>query len=287
MKLNIGGAVAHYDRLIRELPVLKLRNKHIQFTVYDGPNLCSWNGGRINRHINLTHEMLERYNKFGISVALTFSNPVIDLNDPVGNRLLDLLYDTGSKFGVTNKVILINEDLRQYLKENYDFELIYSVSGHYSDITINDKLISYYHNLESKYDFIVPKFELIFDEDFYTQIDPSKYEIMTNDTCIHACPYWQEHFKAISNMNTQYKDPWLEAGYDRCFNVEECWLDDFNPDEPSDDEEIGMDLNRDMVQKALSIGYRSFKVSGRENPHETVMHHVMKYLDYLNYGKYY
>ena len=90
MNLNIAGAVVHHDQLILKIPMMKLRNKDVDFTVYDGPNLCKWNGGRINRDITLTPRMVELYNKLGISIALTFSNPVIDLDDKIGNGLLQI-----------------------------------------------------------------------------------------------------------------------------------------------------------------------------------------------------
>ena len=278
MKLNIAGAVAHYDRLIKELPVLKLRNKNIQFTVFDGPNLCKWNGGRVNRDITLTPDMVDRYNKFGISVCLIFSNPHINLDDTVGNDLLEMVSHYGKLHNIVNKVVLINDDLRQYIRSRFDLELIYSITGHPSDITINDSLIQRYINLEQKYDVIVPKFELVFQEEFYTRINPEKYELMTNDTCKYGCPHWKEHFEEDARMNIEYDNPWVDAGYDACFKTEECWLEDFTPHTRNTDENVGMDYTTSMVKRAIDIGYSSFKISGRENPVELVVADIKRLL---------
>jgi len=276
MLLNVAGAVVHYDRFIKELPVLGIRNRNIKFTVFDGPNLCKWNGGRINQDITLTPEMVERYNKFGIAVSLTFTNPVIDLDDPVGNHLLEMLHTYGKLYNIQNKVVLVNEPLREYILNRYDLSLIRSITGHSPDITITNELIREYKEWEKTYDYIVPKMELIFQPEFYENVDTSKYEILLNDTCKYGCPYWLQHFEAIAEVNRSYPNPRDEVGKDHCYRVEECWVDGFNSDGPSQNE--CMDLTPDAIKKALSLGYRSFKFSGRENDVKVVVSQVKEFL---------
>lgn len=270
INLNVAGAVVHYETLINNIPILNLMNKNIHFNVYEGPNLCQWNGGRINRDIVLTKEILERYNKFGISVSLTFTNPTINLNDKIGNNLLNMMQHSGEKYNIRNKIVLINEELRQHIRNNYDFELIYSITGHPSDVKITNQLIDRYNSLEEKFDYVVPKFEVVFEEQFYKNVNPSKYELLINDTCIYGCPYYFEHFQKIAEQNTISKNPWKELGHDNCFKVEECWLPKFDPNIGSESnrkkygEKLGMDYTKEMLIKALQIGYKSFKISGRE-----------------------
>lgn len=284
MNLNIAGAVVHYDRFIKELPILKLMNKDVSFNVYDGPNLCQWNGGRINRNIIMTKEMMEKYNSYGVSISLTFTNPIIDLSDKVGNSLLNDLKESGEKYNVKNKIVLVNEDLRKYLREFYDFELIYSITGHSSNIILTKDLIQYYKQLETKYDYIVPKFELVFEPDFYNEIDTKKYELLINDTCVYGCPYYYEHFKQIAEQNTNSKNPWEELGYEHCYKTEECWLPNFNPDIGSEKdrknhgEKLGMDYTKEMIIKSIDLGYNSFKISGRENKTNFILLEVKKFL---------
>jgi hypothetical protein len=285
MNLNIAGAVVHYNTFIKELPVLKLLNKNIQFNVYDGPNLCQWNGGRVNRDIQLTKEMIEKYNSYGISVSLTFTNSIIDLNDKIGNELLQLLKYSQEKYNIKNKIVLQNEDLRVYLKNNYNFELIYSITGHPSSVLLTKDVIQYYIDLENKYDFIVPKFEFVFEPEFYNNINTSKYELLINDTCVYGCPYYYEHFKAIAEQNSNSKDPRKEFGNQHCSKVEECWLPNFNPDVGSIKdrknygEKLGMDYNKEMILKAKKLGYNSFKISGRENTSEQIINEVKSFLN--------
>lgn len=290
INLNLAGAVVHYDAFIKHLPVFKLKNKNININVYEGPNLCQWNGGRINRNIKLTQDIIQRYNKFGITISLTFTNPTIDLSDPIGNDLLKMLDESQKKYNVRNKIILINDDLRKYLRENYDFELIYSITGHPSDTKITDELLNRYKDLESKYDWVVPKFEVVFEPAFYNVVDTSKYELLINDTCIYSCPKYYEHFRAIAEQNTISKNPWQELGHDHCFKVEECWLpiEKFNPSIGSDKnrkkygEKLGMDYTRDMIKKAIKLGYISFKISGRENSTEQIMIEIERFGNDIN-----
>lgn len=282
MNLNIAGAVVHYNTLSKTLPILKLKNKDINFTVYEGPNLCHWNGGRINRNIILTNQIIEYYNKHGISISLTFSNHNIDLNDDIGNTLLTMLNRSQEKFNIKNKIVLINESLRQYLRNKFDFELIYSITGHQSDIEVTDSLLLYYKDLESKYDFIVPKFEVVFNEKFYETVDTSKYELLINDSCRYGCKYYYDHFKAIAEQNLSL-NPLNEFGHEHCTNIEECWLTDFDPNigykENSKYNELaGMNYTIEMINKAKSLGYNSFKISGRENTIEQLLYDINFFL---------
>jgi hypothetical protein len=287
--LNVAGAVVHYDTLINKLPILGLKNKNIRFNVYEGPNMCQWNGGRINRDITLTEEIVNRYNKFGITVSLTFTNHTIDLNDPIGNSLLEILDRSGKKHNITNKIILINEDLRSYISKKYNFQLIYSITGHPSDIKLTDKEIERYKDLESKYDWIVPKFELVFEPKFYSAINTSKYELLINDTCLYGCKYYHEHFYEIAKQNSLSKNPWKILGHDHCFKVEECWLPKFNPDIGSDSnrkkygEKLGMDYTPEMIQKAINLGYLAFKISGRENSTFQITGEIERFIKDLNF----
>lgn len=279
--INVAGAVVHHNTFKK---LLLLKKQNIQFTVYDGPNLCPWNGGRINRDIVLTPEILEFYNRNGIKVALTFTNHEIDLTNKIGLELLKLLDVSSKKYKIKNKIILINEALRRFLRTNYDFELVYSITGHQSSIILNDEMISYYKTLEKKYDYIVPKYEFVFKKEFYENIDIKKYELLINDTCVYGCPHWHQHFIEDSRVNREYSNPWKELGKEGCEKIENCWLTNFNPDVGSEKDKekygemLGMDYTYDMIKKAISIGYTSFKISGRENTSEQLENDLKRYV---------
>ena len=277
MNITIAGAFTH--NIIDSLIKLK---KHLKVTVYDGPNNCPWNGGRINRNIQIDIKDIEKYNKLDIRVALTFSNPNIDLTNEVGLSLLRDMHRSQLLHGVRNEIILINEDFREYLRLNWEFILKFSITGHdleaYPDEVLQKEYIKYYKDLEWKYDIIVPKMEHIFQEWFYKNVSVSKYEIMLNDTCRPNCQYYKQHFEEIARLNTIFQDQESAYEYNNILakSVEECWLPNFDPNNELTSCSTGMDLDQELLNKARKIGYGSFKISGRENEKEDMINEIFK-----------
>ena len=281
MNLMIGGASAHYKHLSLFFVKNKQKIKNIKITVYDGISNCSWNGGRINRDLELTDIQIKTYYSMNINIALTFSNPEIDLKDAVGNKLLKKFHKEG------NSIILINDELRKYIREKYPkYNLIFSVTGTgIMNVPMNDSDVGIYKSLESKYDLIVPRMEHIF-EPFFLSLNQNKYEIMLNDTCIYNCPYYKEHFEQIANQN-KILSPW-KVNPQRSFEIEECWIKGFNPDigdikamEKFGDS-YGMDIKKPQMLKLFKRGISNFKIIGRENPPEELLNELNTYIKDIN-----
>ena len=81
----VAGAFSKF----KELSLFIMKNNIKNIVVYDGINNCSWNGGRINRDIYWKQSYIDFYYNRNISIALTFTNHNIDLNDSIGNNLLN------------------------------------------------------------------------------------------------------------------------------------------------------------------------------------------------------
>lgn len=264
MIVNIAGAFRHFDE-IQKLYVKNLTFfKKNQIQVYDGID-SKWSGGRVNIYSSTFDiKKLEFYNNKNIGVYLTFSNFYIDTSLEEENKILEILNKNP-----LNGVIISNEDFRIYLRKNYpNLKLFKSITSFDSL-----KLCDYdFNDLESKYDFICPRFEWVFNPEFHKLIDPKKYEIMTNDTCIENCKLWYKHFKSISKYNIDnIGDP---------HKIQECWLNfDFNSKHNCFN---GMDLNKEEIQKCLEIGFNCFKISGREWQNEYTQN-MQKEIDNLKY----
>jgi hypothetical protein len=220
-----------------------------KLVVYDGINKCRWNGGRINRDVVYNDALIEYYYSKNISIALTFSNHKINVNDSLGNELLEKFHKEG------NALIIVNEDLRKYVREKFPkYDLIYSITGMGTlNIPLEDEDIAFYKQLEQDYDWIVPRFEHIFDPRA-NELDSTKWEVMLNDTCVYGCKHYDAHFKAIADENT--------AGRPYSKEIEECWLPKFDPDK--DSKYDCMDLRPDAMQRLKAMGVQSFKITGRE-----------------------
>ena len=279
--LNIGGAFTHpfLSFFVRN----KKEFKKVDLTLYDGVNNCTWNGGRINRNIFITEKDIEKYNKLGITIALTFSNTKINVFDKRGREILIWLDESQKKYKVKNKIILVNDEFRKFLRLNYDFELIHSITGHdlkaYPDLELQKNYINYYKQLKNKYDTVVPKMEHVFQEWFLDQ-DLSQYEVMTNDTCMPDCPYYKQHFEEIARFNRILKNEKIPYDFNTKLAqaIEECWLPNFDPNKELTSCRTGMDFNENLVKKALKLGYKNFKISGRENSFNEVTDNINNFL---------
>lgn len=289
LNLKMAGAFTHWDsiRVLMQTRIRPLLKEGWTLTVYDGIN-CRWSSGRIKRMIELDSEKVEYYNKNGVSVALTFGNPVINPLDFVGFRALNILQESSKKYGIKNNIILINHEFCEFLKINFpDLTRTYSITGHPNNIKIDDDMIQYYKDLEKDYDIIVPKFEMIFDERFLNEVDVSKYEPIIDDTCVHGCPIFREHLFEMARINREYDNPWEELGKEECIKAEECWIPTFDPDYGSDKDKakygckgLGMDIYQEQdLKDFLDAGYRNIKLTGRELPDEIFVQNMNRNLD--------
>jgi collagenase-like PrtC family protease len=260
MRFLIAGA---FSKTIPIMKFLSTQTGEHDIVVYDGINKCRWNGGRINRDIQYHEGLIEYYYSKGVSIALTFSNYKINLDDPVGNHLLEKFHREG------NALIIVNDDLRAYVRKNFPkYDLIYSITGMgLLNIPLQDSDIAFYKDLESKYDWIVPRFEHIFDPRS-NELDKTKWEVMVNDTCVYKCKHWDAHFKAIADENT--------AGRPYSKEVEECWLPKFDPNIES--KYNCMDIDAVHIQKLKDAGVRSFKITGREMEDGEFLYDLTKYV---------
>ena len=281
INMNLGGAFTHPFLLFFVKNKKELRK--INFTVYDGVNNCSWNGGRINRDIFISQKDIEKYNKLGISIAFTFSNPEIDLSNVKGKELLIWLDNSQKKYNIQNEIILINEELRRFLRQNYNFKLKFSITGHdlkaYPDKKEQFEYKLYYKKLKEKYDIIVPKMEHVF-QDWFLDQTLDKYELMLNDTCRPDCQYYKQHFEEIARFNRIFKNEKVAYNFNPklAYNIEECWLPNFDPNKELTSCKTGMDFDEEMIRKALKLGYKNFKISGRENSFEEMKEEIKKFL---------
>ena len=87
-----------------------------------------------------------------VPVCLTFSNPVVDLDNIVGNQLLQ-------DYHGNNYVIAVSDELRSYIRTNFPkYKLVFSITGNScSEVKLTKQGIDYYKSLEDKWDYIVPR----------------------------------------------------------------------------------------------------------------------------------
>lgn len=260
--IKIGGGVQKYKVIL----LWNIQNRSLlddlQVTYYDMPNNCAWNGGRINRDVELTDVILETYNKLQYGFCLGFTNSVIiDLADSTGNQLLDMV--SSNNPNKMHGVVLQSETLRRYIRRNYpELKLTYSITGH--PTTDHLAFEGYYKELEDRYDVIVPKFShlrSVLDLLEQGKLNGSKYEILVNDNCNVTCQFYKEHWDQMSYINSSVRTPWKDTP-ERAYQVEikpktkavithegNCMQDD---------------VRSETLQRFYDVGVRHFKISGRD-----------------------
>ena len=272
IQINIAGAFIYYDKLLPFIIKNKLHKK-FKIMVYDSVDYCSWNGGRINYKNNANKFKIKNYNKHNISVGLSFSNYKIDFNDQLGNNFLEYLDFYQKKYDIKNSVFLINDNFRKFLRKKYNFNLKFSIVGHPNWLIDNpdiNKAISFYKELEKKYDTIVPKRFYIDKEWFYKNLELSKYEILFNYGCKYDCKIFYTHFEAIASQNL------IPEKYSYLINkkVGPCWMTDQEPYE--------IDFSFNFFKKLIKLGYTKFKIAGRDTNFNELKNDTNTIINYLN-----
>jgi len=280
INVKIAGAVQKYKQIMLfHVTHRELINK-FDITYYEMPNNCAWNGGRVNRTIELTDHILNTLNRQNHGFDLGFTNQVIlDVGDEVGNHLLDMVYSNNpnKKHGV----ILVSETLRRYLRKNFpDLKLTYSITGHPTTDQLNFE--GYYRELEEKYDIIVPKYshlKQVLDLCEAGKLTPNKYEILINDNCNTTCQFYAEHFAQISHLNSTIKAPW-EENWNRAFQIE--IKPKTKPGITKTAHCVQDNLESNYLQRFYDTGVRYFKISGRDLSDQEFNHWIPIHLTELS-----
>lgn len=261
MKIKYAGAVSHFDIFKKYIGIVRrLQSLGYVIDVYDGTNLCKWNGGRANKNQYLTDDIVNFYNDNGMGVSLTFTNNIIDCSDKVGNDLLHLLNKSN-----LNSVVIVDDGLRRHIRSEYpNLSICYSLSGSASTI-------EGYKSLEGVYDYICPRSEFCINEDFIKSVNLVKYVVLLEQHCIN-CPQFDFHFNKLSEINREYDNPYIED-INMCHKWNDCILPDYNSD---NNEGVPEYLTKSMVSWFKSKGYVNFKLPGRDFPSQRYEEMLMR-----------
>lgn len=268
--INIAGAFSHFNELL----IITMKQKLKEISVFDCLGDHPWNGGRVNYLYSspFNEDVVNLWNSRKVGVFLTLSNRYIDFSkEPVEE--LSILNRSQ-----LNGIIVSNYSLAMLIRKKYpNLKLMLSVT-YFDSLKIPFNL----KQLEEMYDIICPRYEWVFNPGFYQQAELSKYEVMLNDTCKYNCSLWGKHFDTINHAN--YSG---ETDIARLHSIQECWLANGNPRDgwQSDIEKygdaLGMDLSPNQIKKALKIGYRNWKISGREFSKAEYIEEISEFLTSL------
>ncbi|MBQ5319694.1 MAG: hypothetical protein J6K17_11410 [Oscillospiraceae bacterium] len=155
-----------------------------------------WNGGRSvagKYEPKMTELILKEYNKRGIPLRFTFTNPVLEekhLSDGPCNEILKMA-DNG-----LNEVIVMSPILEQYIRENYpNYKITSSTCKQIRDM---DDLNA---ELDKPYSLVVIDYNWNNKFDQLEQIkDKARCEILVNACCQPNCPRRGKHYTEIGKF---------------------------------------------------------------------------------------
>jgi len=198
IKYHIPSFTEHYSL---NLLLIDYMNTHRDF-FRDGIKIASvfgcfpgslWNGGRnVHGPFNpaMTKKILEEYNKRGIPLRFTFTNPLIEekhLSDEPCNEIMKMA-DNG-----LNEVIVMSPVLEQYIRENYpNYKITSSTCKQIRDMDgVNAEL-------EKDYSLVVLDYNWNNKFDELQKIkDKERCEILVNACCQPNCPRRGQHYETI------------------------------------------------------------------------------------------
>jgi len=217
-----------YD--ILELAKYYTKINHYKKCIMYGNLAMQWNNGRIipgqrfEDEYNIPQDkillILQYFQELknlrvkGINLVFTAEKP--DLDNPLGNFLLEVLNSFDNKF--EGQVTLQSDKLYTYIRSNFpNIKLTASLLKPTYEIEAKDRNSDYYNKLLDKYDLVV----LHPDDNYkYNLIDKlsdvSRVEVLINEKCPIDCKARKQHYKIITNLyesNTEdiYDTQYLKA----------------------------------------------------------------------------
>ncbi len=227
-----------------------------------------WAGGRLSHGMMPepidVEDSIHKINDAGVAARFTFTNSVIEerhLNDTYCNFLMEVA-NNGK-----NEVLVNSPVLENYLRKQYpNFKYIQSITACEHNI---DKI----NQATEKYDLVVLDFHDNKKEAFLNEIKhKDKIEILIDGFCPTECCFSKKHYENISKIN--------------CFQGNEneggCLQKNRTPQKSFYD---GLKLRKDtnltfdeVYRKYYNMGFRHFKLVGRNEPSFYVFESLIYYL---------
>jgi len=262
-----------------------------------------WTGGKSNlRHyttIGNTRDSFELnfdlYRMNHIDVDILLNNPLIEkehLDDLACNYLLEVV--TGQN-NPNNGVIVASEILSDYIRKKYPdlkqtvdivkAELDYPTSEH----GLGKRPVEYYKELSKRYDRVVVHPDDNFNKDLLEELstDQDKYVILVNESCTIGCEARDLHYIDVARY---YLNNWkggfhfgdfesIDSKYNTPYGI--CPAQRYFPEtsvEVKKTDGRQNQLSQEELKEIYDMGFRHFKLHGRDLTSVTLMYDITRYL---------
>ena len=229
-----------------------------------------WNGGRVSvtdekSTVKFMEKVRDFYNKKGIKVTFTFTNSLIEakhLKDEYCNQILDVFHN-----GI-NEVLVVSPILEDYIRDNYPK---YKIN---KSITFADAQNPYNTNryhlsvIDKSYNNNFEKLKKIHEKE--------KIEVLCDEWCVNNCKYTKEHYTEIGAVqlgiikNNEY--------YGKCRYLNR--IEQYNMTYFRNKNSNYYITSEDIIKKYIPLGFKYFKLSGREKfnivGYESIINYLFK-----------
>ena len=274
---DVGTLFVHDDNIINFYDTIKKRfGFALSIKSVFGCYNVMWSGGRSSFGVAPTvhtggwtpEVIIKEYNKRGINVTYTFSNPLLKekhLTDPSSNYLLDLL--AKQKYE-GNAVTITCDVLSDYIRKKYP-NLKQKASIVKSTMEMpRRRTFEYYDNLFEKYDLIYLHPDDNFNLKLLKKIAASgkvgSYTLLINENCARNCTIRNSHYEEQSKPVI---DGW--HGMFSFTDVDQI----HSPEHPNSicerhtkPEMKSCTLSHPEFKEIYDLGFRRFKLQGRDSP---------------------
>lgn len=215
----------------------------------------AWNGGRTGRNLqeyttqqNLA-TYLDRLHRNGVFANWTFTNYFIDVNDKIGNEILEV--SSG------DVVVITEEALLHYVRKHYPAIKTKASIVKMAKEMPKKRTAEYYNSLLDRFDYIVLHPDDNGDHDLISSIrDISRVEVLANEVCARDCGSRRLHYDIISRENKRDKHTPIKMKETELFrNICPIRIDDSKP----------LVLTTKDVDILYGLGIRTFKFAQNEN----------------------
>ncbi|MCD8038911.1 MAG: hypothetical protein LUE96_07500 [Lachnospiraceae bacterium] len=220
-----------------------------------------WNGGRVILGSATRQEMeyaIEEYNKRGIAVRYTFTNPLLQkvhLPDTYCNQCMEL-GDNGK-----NEVIVNSPLLEDFIRKMYPgYALISSTTKCLNDMD------AVRGELEKDYRYVVLDSAMNNTQELFQMPHREKLELIANHYCADDCPRRRDHYKAVGKCQLEFS----ELKFEKCANINREFYQIM--------ENRSFITADDIMGRYYDAGLRNFKLDGRGFNRYKVLESFVYYL---------
>ncbi len=273
---NLTGLFGHDLLILQVYSVLHDRFRcHLDIDTIHGSPGVPWNCGRMSTipvpPPDAMRAIVESYNDVGIGVYFTFSNHLLqpdDLADRDANMLLEVI-DNGSGL---NGVIMASDLLYDHVRTRHPGLMLTA-----SIIKVTEELgrdnLDYYLSACDRFESVMLHPDDVRNLPLLEKLERDKIEIMVNENCARNCPNRIKDYEVMASMLRKGTEVDPDSNDYAIMEKRHCRM----PLRKLTSGIQSCNLTMTEVATVYELGYRRFKLQGRQDPPKTFLYDMLRF----------